>query len=203
MANHIYLAATDDFLPYARLALKSMLNHSMPATIFCDRCDVEYSKVPIWLTRQAYHAVQRIPRGDWLIKIDADMLFYADIAGFVNDRAGDVVITTRQYKCKFSINAGIWAVRHTFNGLSFMREFVGALPNTAEWWDDQNYLCAAWDRKDARMCDAGPLWNWTIEKDTHGNIPEDVKVVHFNRQDKSDMIEQAKGWHEIHLRHTR
>jgi hypothetical protein len=132
---------------------------------------------------------------DKVLILDTDLYFKGDPFSLF-EADGDIFITSRGYKYKWAINAGVWGFVNNDNSRKFLDYFIEQINHptwkkllkfrkkakrseTLDWWVDQDFLCVVYKHSlpknlmTINITDVGPRYNYCPSTDILG--PERAK----------------------------
>lgn len=187
---YIYIAVTPRMADMANRFIQTINQHVYIGgyrLIYDTFDDCEADKINTLKMQRILYVAESLRINDNLLKLDIDMIVNDHPQKIFDDNIdSDILVTTRQYKCKHLLNAGTVGYRINSRSLEFLIFFNQQLhskswkpyvdyqikhnrqSDTIGWWDEQDLLCTMWENReklpfDVTMKDAGPKWNWCAE----------------------------------------
>lgn len=217
---YIYLAVTPGFSQMAHSLIASVYKHSVISDVAFvydtfDESDAE--QINTLKMFRIYELALRVNPGDKILKLDVDMIVNVHPCRMFDNVTADVIVASRHYKCRFPLNAGTVGYVVNERSRAFLRFFCRQLGEKTwqpyrefqrrfgrgdkqHFLDEQDLLCTAWENQGSlplgvKMHDAGPYWNWTVEKNAYellGLIDNpDYGIIHFKGDQKTFLTKGA------------
>ncbi len=208
--DYIFLYCGVEHQKFAELFLKSLWKHNRTCRVVWYGNQITFNDMRrAWLhgeieprivdpvafeERLITHKIEclkkvRLNENDRIICFDPDILLQDDPFKMFEGKP-DMIYTTRHYKCKFSVNAGVFGFAGTKAGKRALNFFVEQLHKKdweeykaflkryehyymCDWWVDQDFICCV-DQYglpfEAKAKNCGPEWNYCPD---YGSLPID------------------------------
>lgn len=206
--NYVYTTVTENFIPHYKAMRESLASACPGAKLLTtavnmpkSRCGADFeASVPDpksicgFRVSHVANLAQSFKNGvDSLVVLDSDTLVQGDIFGMFREKYCDVLLTSRQYPCRYPVNAGVQGYKITHGSKNFLKHYASQLKDKTwppfvdfqkrfkrfvpgyNWLDDQDYLCAVYlscviESKDhpagISIDDVGPYYNWSESEDS-------------------------------------